>query len=99
MTRNIQAIQASMCLNPSFKDRITIVHAAMVSPDELGTKCVIRAGVVNSGNGILKCGEVGQVQPCKPGELHCQEVSVKSLDMLLSELALSSVDVVKVDVE
>merc|ERR1719436_1287957 len=59
MTRNRRAIEASLCLNPDLRGRVTVIPAALVAPDEVaGRHCVIRSTnlAANIGNGYLKCG-------------------------------------------
>jgi len=100
MTRNREALQASLCLNPEFKERVKVVPAALVAPDEVaGRRCIIRSTntKINIGNGFLKCGT--DVKKCDAGDANCEEVPVKTLSTALSELNVKSIDVVKMDVE
>lgn len=102
MTRNRQAIEASLCLNPAFKSRMQIVSAALVAPDEVaGKRCVIKSTNyhMNIGNGFLTCGSTAEVAPCNAGDVNCEEVPVQTLSTTLSTLKPASVDVVKMDVE
>merc|ERR1719221_2595412 len=100
MTRNRAAIEASLCMNPQLRDRVTVVPAALVAPDEVaGNRCVIRSTnyKINIGNGYLSCGQ--DVEACKDGDDNCEEVPVKTLSTALSELNVTNIDVVKMDVE
>jgi len=102
MTRNRAAMQGSLCLNPQFKDRVTIVPAALVAPDEVADKrCVIRSTNynINIGNGFLTCGKQAEVKPCQAGDSNCEDIAVKTLSSALEELNVKSIDVVKMDVE
>jgi len=102
MTRNRAAMQATLCLNPQFKDKVTIVPAALVAPDEVaGKRCVIRSTNydVNIGNGFLTCGAEAEVKGCEAGDKNCENVPVKTLDSALAELKVNAIDVVKMDVE
>lgn len=109
MTHNRVALETSLCMNPDLKSRVTIVPAALVAPEDVhSTRCVIRAPDIdihvhrfmkNIGNGVLTCGNSSVVQLCAEGEQNCEEPPVKSLDMVLAELAPESIDVVKMDVE
>jgi len=102
MTRNRAAMQATLCLNPEFKERVTVVTAALVAPDEVtNAKCVIRSTNynINIGNGFLKCGKEADIKPCEAGDHNCENVPVKTLDTALAELNVKAVDVVKMDVE
>ncbi|CAJ1407317.1 unnamed protein product [Effrenium voratum] len=99
MTRNRQAIMGSLCLNPQLQERVTIVPAALVAPWEVDKgHCVVKSTnyKVNIGNGFLNC---KQGESCQSGDENCQTVPVKTLDTVLEDLAPSSVDVVKMDVE
>ena len=99
MTRNQQAINASLCLNPQLRDRITLVPTALVAPWEVGTTtCIIKSTnyKINIGNGHLLC---GPTQRCESGDGNCQAVAVKTLDKVLADVAPTSVDVMKMDVE
>lgn len=100
MTRNRHAIEGSLCLNPQLRSRITVVPAALVALDDAATtSCIIRStnDDINIGNGQLKCGNASQT--CAAGDQNCEKVPVKTLDSVLAELKLQSVDVVKMDVE
>jgi FkbM family methyltransferase len=100
MTRNRRAMEATLCLNPQFKDRVTIVPAALVAPEEVaGRKCVVKSTnyKMNIGNGFLTCGK--DVAGCEAGDANCEEVPVKTLSTALSELNVKQIDVVKMDVE
>lgn len=102
MTRNRAAMQATLCLNPQFKDRVTIVAAALVAPDEVaGKKCVIRSTNygINIGNGFLTCGAEAEVKGCEAADKNCENVPVKTLDSTLAELKVEAIDVMKMDVE
>jgi len=102
MTRNRAAMQATLCLNPEFKKRVTIVGAALVAPDEVaGKRCVIRSTnyEINIGNGFLTCGAEADVKPCEASDTNCENVPVKTLSTALDELKVKSIDVVKMDVE
>ena len=99
MTRNRRAIEGSLCLNPQLRSRVKIVPVALVSPDELSsTTCVIKStnSQINVGNGALSC---GAGKTCQAGDANCEVVPVKTLDMVLADIAPTSVDVVKMDVE
>jgi len=100
MTRNRRAMEATLCLNPELKDKVTIVPAALVAPNEVADRrCVIKSTNydINIGNGYLTCGK--DVEGCKDGDANCEEVPVKTLSTALSELNVKAVDVVKMDVE
>jgi FkbM family methyltransferase len=100
MTRNRAAIEATLCLNPQFRQFVRIVPAALVSPQEVGhNTCVVKStnAAVNIGNGYLTCGT--GVEACAQGDLNCENVPSKTLDAVLVEVGATSVDVVKMDVE
>jgi len=102
MTRNRAAMQATLCLNPEFKKRVTIIPAALVAPDEVADKrCVIRSTNynINIGNGFLTCGKSADVKPCSAADTNCEDVPVKTLSTALEEVGVKSIDVVKMDVE
>jgi len=96
MTRNRAAMQATLCLNPEFKERVKVVTAALVAPDEVANaKCVIEANKDNIGDGNLKCGKEADITKLNAVE----NVPVKTLDTALAELNVKAVDIVKMDVE
>jgi FkbM family methyltransferase len=100
MTRNRRAMEATLCLNPQFKDKVKIVPAALVAPEEVaGNKCIVKSTnyQMNIGNGFLTCGK--DVAGCEAGDANCEEVPVKTLSTALSELNVKQLDVVKMDVE
>ena len=44
MTRNRKALEGSICLNPQFKDRITVVPVALANQGEVADmRCVIKS--------------------------------------------------------
>jgi len=113
MTRNRAALKASICLNPELQSRITIVPSALVAPNEVGTRCVVRstnrvygetiepcahgAKCFNVGNGRLVCGAV--IEPCAQGDPNCEEVPVNTLDAVLAASPPSNLQAAKFDVE
>jgi len=102
MTRNRRALEGSLCLNPHLKDLVQIVPAALVARNEvLDMRCVIRSTNynVNIGNGFLSCGKAAETKPCLSSDPNCENVPVKTLDMVLNEYHPARIDVVKMDVE
>jgi len=101
MIRNVQAIEASLCLNPHLKSKIKVLPFALVSPSQVAMKCFIRSTneAINRGNGHLQCGMPGEVEPCTPHDGNCDEVRVITLDAVLAEVKPSSINVVKMDIE
>ena len=105
MAYNRNALAASLCLNPTLASRITLVAAALVSPDQESDHCVVVSPGRNAGNGRVicnraNCSKVGR------GFAHCEPIRTTTLDRLLSETALTAaasapddVVVAKMDVE
>merc|ERR1712194_93028 len=103
MVMNRKALNASLCLNPELQSRIRVVARALVAPEDKDGWCVISSGL-NYGNGALTCGKPEKAKPCTPGDPDpnanaCEDVPVKTLDQLLVDLNVTSVNVVKMDVE
>lgn len=102
MARNNEALEASLCLNPHLRQRITVFPVALVSPEETSMKCIITSGLASGamghpeGNGKLTCGSAQAVGPCGSG---CQVVPVKTLDTMLAEANVAAISVVKMDIE
>ena len=99
MTRNQQAINGSLCLNPHLRSRITIVPTALAAPSEVDSAtCIIKStnSKINIGNGHLAC---GPDKKCDSQDANCQPVELKTLDKVLEDLSPTSVDVMKMDVE
>ena len=104
MRQNLAALKATLCLNPTLKERVTIAPVALVSPSEraAGMSCRLRSTnhLYNIGNGRLTC----DATPCErrfrgwEAEL-CREVPTRTLDEVLRELQPKRVDVVKLDIE
>lgn len=104
MLLNRQAFQATMCLNPDIRDRVQLVQAALVAPEDRNLQCVLYATATNRGNGILTCTANETELPCdlaKPGVTNgaCEVVPTLTLDRLLKDQNPKSVDVVKMDIE
>jgi len=100
MTRNRQALEGSLCLNPHLRNLVTVVPAALVDTKEQQTvkHCIVKSTnyAINIGNGYLNCSAAAS---CAPGDVNCEQVPTKTLDMVLAEVAPKAVDVVKMDVE
>lgn len=99
MARNLKAIAASLCLNPNLQDMVHVLPVALVSPDQVKTKCIVRATNtdINRGNGHMYCG--GNVTACTSWDSTCSDVPVMTLNALLAREKPSSVNVVKMDIE
>eukprot|EP00747_Dinoflagellata_sp_TGD_P167463 gnl/TRDRNA2_/TRDRNA2_191922_c0_seq1.p1 gnl/TRDRNA2_/TRDRNA2_191922_c0~~gnl/TRDRNA2_/TRDRNA2_191922_c0_seq1.p1 ORF type:complete len:291 (-),score=28.67 gnl/TRDRNA2_/TRDRNA2_191922_c0_seq1:169-1041(-) len=98
MVNNRRAFEASLCLNPHLRDRITIIPIALGSPhDANSSRCVIQSQDHNIGDGVLTCGK--WVDGCNHRDPFCDEVPVKTLDMTLKDFKPAAVDVVKMDIE
>mmetsp|Transcript_120095 Transcript_120095/g.224517 ORF Transcript_120095/g.224517 Transcript_120095/m.224517 type:complete len:364 (+) Transcript_120095:93-1184(+) len=108
MRRNLQALKASLCLNPSLAPRVRIVRAALLAPGHTGLHCVVRSStfhpygvmgkVFYDGNGELKCGSRGQLHSCEMGEINCDEPPVATLDQVLDQAAVKSIDFLRIEV-
>eukprot|EP00747_Dinoflagellata_sp_TGD_P166168 gnl/TRDRNA2_/TRDRNA2_188533_c0_seq1.p1 gnl/TRDRNA2_/TRDRNA2_188533_c0~~gnl/TRDRNA2_/TRDRNA2_188533_c0_seq1.p1 ORF type:complete len:299 (+),score=52.68 gnl/TRDRNA2_/TRDRNA2_188533_c0_seq1:100-996(+) len=102
MTRNRMALSTTLCLNPNFKNLVTVVPAALGAPEDLkASRCRIRStnAQINIGNGWLICGDKDEVEPCALGDKNCEEVPMKTLDGVLAELKPTSIEAVKLDIE
>lgn len=101
MPNNRRALEASLCLNPSLRQFITVVPVALGSVAETSMRCRVRStnSQINVGNGYMVCGKEAEADPCIPNDPQCEMVQVKTLDSVLSEHKLSQVDVVKMDIE
>jgi len=109
MPQNVAAIIASLCLNPDIIPRITLIHSALVSPEESTQTCVVKVHGHNRRNGVLSChhfrdgifshGRFPSSLTCDCYSCHCEEVPVTTLDALLAKLNPSKVTVAKMDVE
>lgn len=108
MHRNVEALKASLCLNPALAPRVRILRAALLAPGHTGLQCVVRSSTYHphgeggrsysDGNGELKCGSSGQLHRCEQGEMNCDEPPVATLDQVLQEAALESVDFLRIEV-
>jgi FkbM family methyltransferase len=94
MPSNAEAIERSLCLNPSFMKRVTLVNSALGTPKQKDLKCTIAGGYSGGGkgNGHLSCSE----NEPDPGLI---QVPLTTLDELLAKHSVGNVDVVKMDVE
>jgi len=104
MTRNRAALEATLCLNPVLKQRVTIVAAALGAPSDAGTPCIIRSWKANNrGNAELRCGASYTCEQSltkfKMGTDDCESITTRTLDEVLAEHAPKSIDIAKFDVE
>lgn len=101
MPHNVAAINASLCLNPDIRHRITLVNTALSS--RTTGMCGIRSrGDRNVGNGILLCPVDCSThgRQIRHHNLKCADtVPLTTLDRVLAALRPASIDVVKVDIE
>ena len=105
---NRRAFQASLsCLHPELKERISIVPKALSEQTVVAEQhsCVARsqmlpmAHVLNVGNAELFCGRGMSCQLLKRHYTDCEAVNVSTLDAVLEELQVATIDAVKIDVE
>mmetsp|Transcript_36795 Transcript_36795/g.84751 ORF Transcript_36795/g.84751 Transcript_36795/m.84751 type:complete len:291 (+) Transcript_36795:155-1027(+) len=99
MERNRAAMNATLCLNPRLRDKVTLVATALAAPWQTGSmSCVVKSTSYdrNIGNGAIHCGAGTR---CQRGDHNCQAIALTTLDSMLTEFAPHSVDVVKMDVE
>lgn len=114
LAQNRGAIQATMCMNPRFSERITLVPIALGPPSE----CVVRAHWNNRGNGELVCFPEGERANCSAKRARsrwpwnypvCEVVASTPLDDVVQRLVLPRLTghnlakrppvIVKIDVE
>lgn len=104
MTRNRAALEATLCLNPDLRPRVTVVAAALGAASDAGTPCIIRSWKANNrGNAELRC---GGAYTCEQSNARfkldaddCESVTTRTLDGVLAELAPKSIELAKFDVE
>uniref|UniRef100_A0A7S1SE34 Methyltransferase FkbM domain-containing protein n=1 Tax=Alexandrium catenella TaxID=2925 RepID=A0A7S1SE34_ALECA len=104
MRLNRDAIEATLCLNPDIRDRVKLMPVALVAPEDRNRQCVLFATKTNRGNGILTCAADRGDLPCNATEGRrdgsiCEVVRSLTLDQVLKESQIASVDVAKMDVE
>ena len=101
MSHNRRAMEATLCLNPSLRERIRLVPAALAPRRGMGS-CVAHSDVRNSGNGVLTCGKAAAHINCSraldrlscgvaPSALShsfgtCEPVETRTLDEVLASL-------------
>lgn len=105
MTRNRQAIQSSLCLNPHLQDRLTLVPRAVSSThfkDSYRCRVQSTSSLQNKGNGFLRCRDKMEFKSCEQdgqSSSDCEEVPVDTLDNVLEQLNPPRIDFVKIDIE
>ena len=55
MALNRAALNATLCLNHGFQQRVQVAPFALISPKQLGMECHVRAREPNIGNGVMIC--------------------------------------------
>jgi len=98
MAPNLALQQATICANPSFKEKVNI------HPHGLGTSpqtCQMVAPKDNVGDGFTKCGAEGEAPAPEIKFKVIGTFNLKRLDGVLQEeaAAFSKIDLVKIDVE
>ena len=112
MLLNRKAITTSLCLNPAFASRVTLLPVALGTHDTHDasprrTRCVVRADDRNAGNGKLSCSQSESCErPTSTAMSHatiCEPVRMSTLDELLQRererLVNAPLFAVKLDVE
>lgn len=90
LSSNLRGLEANLCLHSTLKSLVTVHQAALV---EQKGACEIHANSWSQGMGRLACNG----ERCPPDYL-CHSIHTVSLDNLLAQLNVSSIDVVKSDV-
>ena len=80
MTRNRQAINASLCLNPELRRRVNLVPAALGTDAMRSQRCIVHSGGLGGrGNGELTCGEQLACNHSRASSSNCEEVRCASI--------------------
>jgi len=98
MAANTALIEASLCANPAFKDKITVNKFGLGSEDD---HCIIISGDDNLGDGWSRCG-ADAVQFEKQGQAGYHKrasFDTHRLDDILVQQKVQKIDFVKMDVE
>lgn len=95
MATNTELIQASLCKNPDFKQRVTLNNFGLGAKDD---HCIIISGDSNLGDGISVCGDKAS-QPIQAGYHKRASIDFHRLDDVLAQQHVDSIDFVKMDVE
>ena len=109
MPQNVDAIRASLCINPRLQQRVKLVQTAMSAHSD--QVCVLSSTFRNYGNGRLLCKRGSTKQRlCNSVRASsaqaiatCDAVNVQTLDSVLGELGYvhrrHNISVVKMDIE
>jgi len=95
MVANHALLDATMCANPSLKEKITLNKFGLGAKDD---HCIIISGDDNLGDGVTQCGEDAK-KPIQAGYHQRATMDIRRLDDVLKEQQVSKVDFVKMDVE
>jgi len=95
MVANHELLDATMCANPTLKEKITLNKFGLGAKDD---HCIIISGDDNLGDGVTQCGEDAK-KPIAAGYHQRATMDVRRLDDVLAEQGVSKVDFVKMDVE
>mmetsp|Transcript_19361 Transcript_19361/g.60887 ORF Transcript_19361/g.60887 Transcript_19361/m.60887 type:complete len:333 (-) Transcript_19361:110-1108(-) len=95
-THNVALMNATLCANPAFSERVHIVQALVGSKEQEGRLC----SICGKSNGEVVCGPPDAIEKrvCAAGltEFH---VIFKSIETILKDLAIADVTGFKMDIE
>lgn len=103
LPRNRAAMQASLCMNPALKERVTVVAAALSEKPQskmAGVTCRVIGDwwESNWGNGHIECGKTANCANHR-GTNPCEDVQVQTLDSVLARVGVTAITAVKMDIE
>ena len=99
MPSNVAMINATLCANPSFAERMIVKHALLGAPENEADDCAIVTNV-NSGNGNVICGKraIDAYTETHPGS-SVAFVPVRTLQSILDEVGIFDYQAFKMDIE
>ena len=102
MSQNVRAIRTSLDLNPDVKPRMQVVTAALGRASLAGCHVVGDANGGGASNGEILCGKQAAIKCAYAPRVRvrtCEPVTLTTLDRLLTQLNVTAIDAVKMDVE
>ena len=94
---NHAMINATLCANPNFADRVIVKYALLGPPESAGDVCGIHLATGAGGNGHVVCGD--QMKKDRAKGVPMDYMPLRTLQTVLDEVGLLDYQAFKMDVE
>lgn len=94
---NHAMINATLCANPKFADRVIVKYALLGPPESVGEVCGITLAPNAGGNGNVMCGD--QMKEARARGVAMDFMPLRTLQTVLDEVGVLDYQAFKMDVE